>query len=246
MIDEASPEAAETAEQVWQRTTNPNPITKDDVRGSDPKPEAPVLPDRALVTGQLEEIFAQGQTHSDPLADKLAALEESLVPRQEPEHPEVYKEIQALRAELAARDEAAKQAAIEEEREARLRTVREGFVESLRESEDFPAIKAAGYEEKLFDTILAKQQAGEDVSEEELLSKTESELWGLYEALSAVKSSTTSQEPKASDAPQPQTPTLTPSLSGQDAPRTLEDIYADVRGDRKAAAAEIWDNIMNR
>lgn len=225
---------------------NPNPITKEAVRGDDPTPSAPTLPDRALVTGQLNDIFAEGKTQSDPLADKLAALEDSLVPRQEPEHPEVYKEIQALRQELAQRDADAAEAAATEEREARLRTVREGFVESLRESEDFPAIKAAGYEEKLFETILAKQQAGEEVSEEAILSETESDLWTLYEALHAVRSPSTTSEAQTQSEPPTQPPTLTPSLSAQDAAVGTEDIYKNVNGDRRAAAVEVWNNIMNR
>ena len=244
---EATPEHLETAAQVWDRTMNPNPITKEAVRGDDPAPAAPTLPDRALVTGQLNDIFAEGKTQSDPLADKLAALEDSLVPRQKPEHPEVYKEIQALRQELAQRDADAAEAVAAEERDARLRTVREGFIESLRESEDFPAIKAAGYEEKLFDIILAKQQAGEDVSEETILSEMEADLWTIYDALHAAKHpSTTSQEPTQSEPPVTQTPTLTPSLSAQDAAVTTEDIYAQANGDRRAAAVEVWNNIMNR
>lgn len=243
---EATPEHLETAAQVWERTMNPNPITKDAVRGDDPAPAEPTLPDRALVTGQLNEIFADATPASDPLADKLAALEESLVPRQEPEHPEVYKEIQALRQELADRDAQAAQAAADEEREARLRTVREGFVESIRESEDFPAIKAAGYEEKLFDTILAKQQAGEEVSEEAILSETESDLWTLYEALHSVRNPSTTSEAPTQSEPPTQPPTLTPSLSAQDTARGTSDIYADVGNDRRAAAVEVWNNIMNR
>lgn len=241
-----TPESAAppTAEQVWERTVGmapakpaaAAPITKDDVRGDDPKPEAPSLPDRALVTGQLRDIYSTGQTHSDPIADRLAALEDSLVPRPEPEHPEVYKEIQALRAELAQRDEAAKEAAIAEEREARLRTLREGFVESLRESTDFPAIVAAGFEEKVFNTINAKQLAGEDVSEETILSDTETELWQMYDLLNAVKNPTTSDEPTQSETPQ--TPTLTPTLTAEDNAATVEDLLQG--NDRKAAAAELW------
>jgi len=238
----------QSAQEVWDRTMGAPaaPITKDAVRGDDPAPSESVLPDRALVTGQLNEIFGATEPAADPIADKLAALEDSLVPRQEPEHPEVYKEIQALRAELAERDAAAKEAEASEERDARLRTVREGFIEALRESEDFPAIKAAGYEEKLFDSILAKQQAGEEVSEETILSDMEASLWTIYDALHAAKHPTTTSEEPTPSEPNIQPPTLTPSLSAQDTARGLEDIYTDVGNDRKAAAVEVWNNIMNR
>ena len=246
MSEEQAPSAPETAEQVWNRTAAAPALSKEDVRGNDPKPAAPVLPDRALVTGALKDIYKDTAPKADPIMDKLAALEESMVPRQEPEYPAVYNEIQKLRAEIERRDREAAEAAQAEEREARLRTVREGFVGSIEESEDFPAIKAAGFAEKVFDQLLAAQQAGEDVSEADLLSETEAGLWGLYEALKQVKTQTTSQEPQASEAPRTQTPTITPSLSAADSPRDVESIYEQVRGDRRAAAAELWDNIMNR
>jgi hypothetical protein len=239
-VDNTAPESAPaTAAEVWERTVNP--ITKEEVRGNDPTPDAPVLPDRALVTGQLAEIYADDAPAVDPISEKLAALEESLVPKAEPEHPEVYKEIQALRAELAKRDEEAQEAERAEEREARLRTVREGFVESLRESDDFPGIVAAGFEEKVFNQIHAAQQNGEDVSEAKLLSDTEAELWQLFDVLSEVRNPTTSEEPQASEQQTP-TPTLTPALSAADSAVSLEDMYAGP-SDRKAAAAALWESL---
>lgn len=235
----------ERAKEVWESTAKPQPITKEDVRGTDPKPDAPVIPDRALVISQLNDLYADTTPSVDPIQEKLAALEESLVPRPEPENPAVYNEIQKLRAELERRDREAIEAEQAVEREARLRTVREGFVESIESTEDFPAIKAAGFAEKVFDQLHAAQQAGEEVSEEELLSKTEADLWNLYEVLHAVRTPTTSEEAPVSQTPT-QTPTLTPSLTATDAPRDLESIYADVRGDRRAAAVEVWNNIFNR
>jgi hypothetical protein len=238
-----TPESAPSAEEVWERTAAA-PITKEDVRGEDPKPEAPSLPDRALVTGQLSELYASETKAADPIMDRLAQLEESLVPKVEPEHPEVYKEIQSLRAELARRDEEAAEAAAAEEREARKRTIREGFVEALRESEDFPAIVAAGYEEKLFEQLDAAQQAGEDISEETLLSDTEASLWSLYETLHALKNPTTSEEAAPSETPEHSTPkTLTPTLTAQD---SAQDVESLLQGgvDRKAAAAELWSRVV--
>jgi len=228
----------ESAAQVWDRTVSA-PISKEAVRGDNPKAAeaAPVLPDRVLVTGQLEALYADSTPAADPIAERLQALEQSLVPTQEPEHPEVYKELVALREELAARDAEALEAVKTEEREARLRTVREGFVESLRESPDFPGIVAAGFEEKVFAKIHAAQQAGEEVSEETILSETETELWQMYDILHAAKSSTTSEEAPPSETPS--TPTLTPSLTATDEASTVEDLIAG-GGDRKAAAAELW------
>lgn len=237
----------ETAADVWERTvSNPNPITKEAVRGNDPNPEAPVIPDRVLVTGQLEELYATKEPAADPVMEKLAALEDSLVPRQEPENPAVYNEIQKLRAEIARRDQEAAEAAAAEELEARKRTIKEGFIASIDDTDDFPAIKASGFAEKVFDQLDAAQQSGEPVSEEELLSKTEAELWGLYEALHTLKSSTTSEETPASEAPQTSTPTLTPSLTAADSPVDVESVYEATKGDRRAAAAELWNNIVNR
>lgn len=240
-----TPESAPSAEEVWARTMgNAAPITKDDVRGDDPKPEAPSLPDRALVTGQLSELYAKTDSTPDPIMDRLAQLEESLVPKVEPEHPEVYKEIQSLRAELAKRDREAAEAVANEEREARKRTIREGFVESLRESEDFPAIVAAGYEEKLFEQLDVAQQNGEDVSEAQLLSDTEASLWSLYEVLHGLKNPTTSEEPAPSDTPEHSTPkTLTPALTAEDSARDVESILQG-GADRKAAAAELWSRTV--
>lgn len=245
MSEQAEFDTPETAADVWERTVNPKPITKEDVRGNDPKPSEPVLPDRALVTGQLKDIYNDTSgPKADPMMEKLAALEDSLVPRQEPEYPEVYHEIQKLRAEIEKRDREALEAERAEELAARVRTVKEGFVASLEESEDFPAIKAAGWAEKIFDQLHAAQQAGEDVSEAELLSKTEADLWSMYEVLHAVRNPTTSQEPQASEAPQPQT-TLTPRLTATDTPQDVESIYESTRGDRRAAAAQLWNNIFN-
>lgn len=233
----AAPGTPESAESVWERTVAA-PITKDDVRGKDPKAAeaAPVIPDRALVTGQLEELYADTTPKSDPLLDRLAQLEQSLVPTPEPEHPGVHAELVKLREELAARDEAAAEAVRAEEREARLRTVREGFVESLRETDSFPGIVAAGFEEKVFEKIHAAQQSGEEVSEEKILSDTESELWALYEVLHTVKAPTQSEEPTQSEATQ--TPTLTPTLTAEDNAATVEDLLSG--GDRVSAAAEVW------
>lgn len=254
--DTETPTHAERAADVWERTMGmsapkeqaPAPITKDDVRGNDPKPDAAVIPDRALVTGKIQEILAAGTPAPvDPISERLAQLEESLTPRAQPEHPAVHKEIQALRAELAERDRVEAERVAAEQRDAQLRTVREGFVESLRESEDFPAIVAAGFEEKIFNELFAKQQAGEEVSEAELLSKTEADLWELHAVLSELKSPTTSEDTQSqSEAPKPPTPTLTPSLTATDSPQGVEDIYEASRGDRRAAAAQLWDNIMNR
>ena len=185
----AEPGTPESAADVWERTVAA-PISKEAVRGTDPKAEAPTLPDRVLVTGQLKELFEETVPQADPISERLAALEDSLVPRPEPEHPAVYKEIVALREELAARDAAAAEAVVQEEREARLRTVKEGFVESLRESEEFTAIVAAGFEEKVFNEIYAKQQAGEEVSEETILSDTEASLWALNDAPNHKRRST--------------------------------------------------------
>ncbi len=252
--DTETPTHEQKAADVWQRTMGmsspkpaaPAPITKEDVRGNDPNPEAPVIPDRALVTGKIAEILSVGAPAPvDPVAERLAQLEDKLTPKAQPENPAVYKEIQALRAELAERDRLEVEQQIAEEREARMRTLREGFVAEIEESEDFPAIKAAGFAEKVFDQLHAAQLAGEDVSEAEVLSKTEADLWSLYEALSALKDPTTSEEAPVSETPTP-TPTLTPALSATDAPRDLESIYADVRGDRRAAATEVWNNIFNR
>jgi hypothetical protein len=226
----------ESAADVWERTVEPAPISKAAVRGDDPKPEPVGLPDRALVTGKLEELYAEANVVPDPIMDRLAQLEQSLIPTAEPEHPAVYKELVALREELAARDEAVAEASAAEERDSRLRTLREGFVESLRETDSFPGIVAAGFETKVFETIHAKQQAGEEVSEETILSETETELWQMYDVLHAVKSKTTSQEPTPSETPQ--TPTLTPTLTATDAASNIEDLMAG--GDRKAAAAELW------
>jgi hypothetical protein len=227
----------ESAADVWERTVSPAPITKAAVRGDDPKPEPVGLPDRALVTGQLAELYADTTSAPDPILDRLAQLEQSLVPTAEPEHPEVYKELVKLREELAQRDLDAAEAVKTEERDSRLRTVREGFVEALRESDSFPGIVAAGFETKVFETIHAKQQAGEEVSEETILSETEAELWQMYDILHAVKSTTTSDEPTPSETPQ--TPTLTPTLTATDEASSIEDLMAN-GGDRQAAAAELW------
>ena len=236
----AEPGTHESAADVWERTVAA-PISKEAVRGTDPKAEAPTLPDRVLVTGQLKELFEETVPQADPISERLAALEDSLVPRPEPEHPAVYKEIVALREELAARDAAAAEAVVQEEREARLRTVKEGFVESLRESEEFTAIVAAGFEEKVFNEIYAKQQAGEEVSEETILSDTEASLWALNDALNALKTPTTSDEAPPSETPQ--TPTLTPSLTATDSAATIDDILKG-GGDRRAAAAELWERTV--
>lgn len=236
----AAPGTPESAADVWERTVAP--ISKEAVRGNDPKAEAPTVPDRVLVTGQLKELFAETAPVADPISERLAALEDSLVPRQEPEHPAAYKEIVALREELAARDAAAAEAVATEEREARLRTVKEGFVESLRESEDFTAIVAAGFEDKVFNEIYAKQEAGEEVSEETILSETEASLWALNDALNELKSPTTSQDPTPSETPQ--TPTLTPNLTATDSAATIDDILKEGGGDRRAAAAELWNRTV--
>jgi len=242
--DPTSPESAPTAEQVWEKTMSPAPITKEDVRGEDPKAEGVTLPDRALVTGQLQALYAETNKEPDPIMERLANLEESLVPRPEPENPEVYKEIQALRAELDKRDREAAEAAAEEERDARRRTLREGFVESIRESKDFPAIVAAGYEETLFEQLDAAQRTGEAVSEEQLLSDTEASLWTLYETLHALKNPTTSEENTPSEPAKPFPPkTLTPALTAEDSARDIESILQG-GSDRKAAAAELWSRTV--
>lgn len=248
--DPTSPESApETAAQVWERTMNPNPITKEQVKGDDPSPEAPSLPDRALVDKQLRDFIASGnaETAPDPIAERLGALEESLVPKAQPENPAVYKEVVALREELAKRDQDAAEAVAAEEREAGLRTLRTGFIEGLREDGNFPAIVAAGLEEKVFNTVYNKLEANEEgVSYDQVASEAEADLWRLFDALSEVKNPTTSEEEEPSEAPKPQTPTITPTLTAADAPRDIESLLGGHNNDRRAAAAELWDSIQNR
>lgn len=271
-VDTSSPESAivpgdegpkeESADEVWARVQKdiekqeaaPAPITKETVRGNKPKakeetpaePEPEVVPDRVLVAPKLKELAQRTkEPEVDPVQKQLEELRALVAPQPEPTKPDVVEEVRALRQMIEEREQAEAQRAAEEEYEAQIAGAREQMIANLRsESEKYPALLAAGYEEYVFNTAWQAAQEGQEVSEDELFEGAESQLWALYDRLHAIKhGDTTSEDPKAKPATKPKT--LTKDLTATDV--TTQDIDQLVKTHGKDVAAEkLWEQIQQR
>jgi hypothetical protein len=242
--EEATPE---TKEQVWERTLQTEaPITKEELRGEDREPEEGVLPDRALVAPEIAEYL---KTVEEPetgaaiseIASLRARMEElaAPIPEEPTEMQQLLQRFNALEQRDLDREQKASERANQEAEEARFRTFHEGVVGNIRAEEDkYPGLIALSLEGNVSTTLINQLQDGKQVSEYDVASKAETELWELYEVLHALKTKT-SEDPEPSKAPKP-TNTLTPNLTAVDEPWSLEE--AMTKGKRQAQA-ELWERI---
>lgn len=238
----------ETAEQVWNRIQEAkatNPITKEDVRGE--KPAAPgeePAPAREPVAPKIQQFVEKHKPAVvDPIQERLDRLEALLTkPAEEPEAPDVAAEVRNLREQLEEQKREAREAAEQNAIEAEIAALREGMVANLRaEPEKYAGLVAAGYEEYVFNTVYNEQQAGRVVSEDEVASKAEAEVYQLYLNLhEAYKDKTpTSKEDTPSEAPKTETPTLLQEHSTQDEALNIDELI-EKYGKHKAADL-VWE-----
>jgi hypothetical protein len=237
----------ETKEQVWERTLQTEaPITKEELRGEDHKADETILPDRALVAPEIAEYLKTveepetGSAISD-IASLRARIEELAAPL--PEEPSEMQQLLERFNALEQRDLKRQQDTVEKEEEeaeqARFRTFHEGVVGNIRAEEDkYPGLIALSLEGNVSTTLINQLQDGKQVSEYDVASKAETELWELYDVLHALKTKT-SEDPEPSKAPKP-TNTLTPNLTAVDEPWSMQD--AMTKG-KKQAQAELWNRI---
>ena len=240
MSEETAPQQAETQEQVWERTTAP--ITKEDVRGDAPVEEAPRTPDRELVAPKLKEAIKPAP-EPNPLEQRLASIEQALQPEPEPAGPTpVEEEVRQLRELILQKEQEAAEQKAQQEHEAQISVFREGVVSNIRESNDYPAIVALGWEGKVFEALYAQLQQGADVSEDDVASQAEAELRKSYDLLKKAFEPTTSEEATPSEEPKPKPTTLTSGLSGNDSPMSTEELYNST--DRATAMKQVWESLM--
>jgi uncharacterized membrane protein len=236
----------ETQDQVWERTAlKTAPITKEELRGEEPpKEDSPVLPDRALVAPEIAEYFQTNkETEQDPALSELASLRARLeelaapAPEEPSEMQRLLQKIEDLESRDLERERAAREQAEAEAEEARMRTLRDGVVENLRaEPDKYPGLLTLSLEGSVYNTIVQEQGAR---SEYEVASEAEEQVWDLYEKLHAIKTRTTSDQEQPSEATKPIT-TLTPNLTADDEPWSLEDAMS--KGKRQAQA-ELWARV---
>jgi hypothetical protein len=239
--------APETKEEAWDRmvTKTETPITKEELRGEEPPED--VLPDRALVAPQIEEYLkGHKEPEQDPTLSEVASLrariEELATPT--PEEPTEMQTLLDKISSLEERDLQRQQDSVDKEaleaEEARFRTFKEGVVGNIRSEEDkYPGLIALSLEDNVFNTLVNMLQEGQQTSEDEVASKAEEELWGIYETLHAIKNKhSDDQEP--SKAPNVPT-TLTPDLTAVDEPWSLEE---SMKKGKKQAQAELWNRLQ--
>ena len=240
-------EAPPTAQEVWDRVSaKQTPITKEEVKGEDPKGEAPIaIPDRVLVAPELAK-FLEGnlEPEANPLEERLAAIEAALTPAPEAVSFDAASEVAALRAELAEKDAEAVAVRQSEANEAQFRTFKEGIIANLRADEEkYPGIIAAGFEDNVIATLVPLLEAKEAVSEDQVASKAEAKLRALYETLKgAYETSPPSEETTESSQEQESPTTLTPDLSAADEPVDIESLLKAGLSHRDAAA-QVWDKV---
>jgi hypothetical protein len=237
----------ETKEEAWDRmvTKTEAPITKEELRGEEPPED--VLPDRALVAPQIEEYLkGNKEPEQDPTLSEVASLRARIEELAAPK-PEEPTEMQTLLDKISAleqRDIQRHQDGLEKEaqeaEEARFRTFQEGVIGNIRAEEDkYPGLIALSLEDNVFNTLVNRLQEGQHTSEDEVASKAEEELWGIYETLHAIKNKT-SDDQEPSKAPNIPT-TLTPNLTAVDEPWSLEE---SMKKGKKQAQAELWNRLQ--
>lgn len=242
---ESAPTQAPTAAEVWERVHNaapaPEPITKDEVKGVKPGEEPK---ERKLVAPEVQEFINKGKPpETNPLEERLARIEAALsAPTEEAPKPGLEDEVRALKQALLEKEQREEQARAEAEREQSLQTFREGVVSNIDDQPDrFPFLIALGMQTEVFNTLIARLEAGESVSEDDIASEAEAKYAEAFEKMQQARTTTKSQERPASE-PKTQ-PTLTPSLSGAEGPNDIDTIMESAKGDRRAAAAQLWNAI---
>jgi len=245
---------APTAAEVWERTVNPAPITKEEVRGepAKAKKEKPLalVPDpaeRTLVAPKIVEALAK-KTVPDPspIEERLARIEELLVPKGEPTPPSIEAEVAELKTMFMETKQEQLDAAAQAAEDAEYSLLREGVVSNIRaDKERFPLLVGLHQEENVYHTLVAQLKDGKTVSEDDIASQAEAKLQAAFDAMREAKGDTTtkSKDPAPSKTTEP-SPTLSTALSTGDGPTDVESIL-EKTGDRRQAAAELWDNIMN-
>lgn len=251
-IDETSPESAPTqaptAAEVWERVHNaaptPEPITKDEVKGTKPGEEPK---ERKLVAPEVQEFVAKTkEPEPNPLEERLARIEQILQgPTEKQEQRTLEDEVASLRQQLLEREQREAEARAQEEYDNHIRLFREGVVSNINDdAERFPFIVALGKQEEVFEDLLARLQAGENVSEDDVASEAEAKYAEAFEKMQRAKKPTKSEDKRASE-PKEQ-PTLTPSLTAADEVTDVSTILESTKGDRAAAAAKLWEAIHSR
>jgi hypothetical protein len=238
---EAPPQ--KTAQEVWDATTQP--ITTEDVAGDKEAPAA--LPDRALVAPEITEFL---QTHltkePDPIQTQIAEIKSILDQATQPQaeapsgEQAILSKLEALEQREAERLEKEAHEKAEAEYDAKVRTLREGVVESIRTDKDkYPTIVALEQEGQVFTNLVKLLEQGKAVSEHDVASKLEADLLELKQKMMSIgqPETTSTEETPPSKAPQ----TLTPDLTAADEPFTLEDF-----SNPKDAAAALWERIHNK
>lgn len=242
-------DAPETKDQVWARTARKAPpITKEELRG--PETGEPVLPDRSLVAPEITEYLQSKQeVAQDPTTEGIEALrarlEELAAPESEPptESQVLLEKITALEQRDVERDRATEQRRVEEDEQARQSAFREGVVANINaDAEVYPGLIALSLQDNVYFSLYNQLKEGKTVSEADIASKAEQDVWEIYDKLHAIKTKV-SDEPTRSVAPQ--TPiTITPDLVANDESWSVKD--AIMRGDKRSAKEELWNRINNQ
>jgi hypothetical protein len=239
-------EAKETAAEVWARTVT-KPISREDVRGEDPKAETQPerAPDRALVAPELAKfVQAKKGKKLDPIEARLASIESALRPEPEPER--ISEQEQLLR-ELRSVKEREEQRLAELEQqsyEQQLATYTKAIEEQLTAQKDkFPGLIKAKLTGNVVTKLLEELERGTATSEEEIASKAESELKAFYLNLKSVYEPEPEAKPQpSSEDIKPKPKTLTSSLVSGEEQLESEDLYTKYGKD---GARLLWEK-MNR
>jgi ribosome-binding protein aMBF1 (putative translation factor) len=231
-----------TAQEVWDAT---KPITTEDVAGDKEAPET--LPDRALVAPDITN-FIQANITKEPstietqISEIKGILDAATQPQPEAPSGEtaILAKLEALEQRDQERSDKEAHDKAEVEYDAKVRTLREGVVETIRaDKEKYPTIVALEQEGQVFTNLVKLLEQGEAVSEHDVASKLETDLLELKDKMNKIGQTETpsKEETPPSKAPQ----TLTPDLTAADEPFSLEDF-----SNQKDAAAALWERIHTK
>lgn len=246
--DPASPEAAPTltpptAAEVWEKTVSKAPITTEDVKGDEPTEEKK---ERVLVAPEIVKALAEKTpVIPDALSDRLSAIEALLAPKTDAEPTTIEAEVADLKDIILSQQAEATKATEDAADKSRWDLLRDGVISNIRaEKERFPLLIGLHQEENVYHELRLQLSEGKTVSEDDVASKAEAKLQAAFDAMKlaqGVIDAPPSKDPEQSETTP--TPTLSPSLSSGDAPVNVDAIIAET-GDRRQAAAELWDSLL--
>jgi hypothetical protein len=216
-------------------TEEATPLTTEDVAGEKPAAEG-AKGDIQLVAPSIREFIRAQQAPAKPegleleiqelrgaldgLAAKGAGTEELTVEQK------MLAKLEALETRETNRLQADEEARKEEDYNQRVRSMREGVIENIRQ-EDYPGLVALEQQEVVFNALVERLQEGTDTSEVEVASEVEEGLRTVYETLHKVYGSAAPSKDQSSDSEPKQT--LTASLAGADEAPDLDKMSINER-----------------